>query len=131
MVAAVRGEEAEEVLPAAFGVFEVANGVEVVKADLFEETLLSGRFVEGEEVWAEDKVERFPLLRGGALVRYKCRTRTGRNFCLSCAFMHLSASEHTIKGEATILVDWRKGVEVEVPTSDTRVDVGQSRRWRR
>lgn len=42
------------------------------------------------------------------------------------AFMHLSASEHAIKGEATILVDWRKGVEVEVPTSHTWDDVGQA-----
>lgn len=45
VVAAFGGEEAEEVLPAAFWVFEVADGVEVVKADLFEETLLGRRLV--------------------------------------------------------------------------------------
>ena len=70
VVAALRGEEAKEVLPTAFWVFKVTNGVEVVEADLFEETLLSGRFVEGEEVWAEDKVESFPLLGECALVNY-------------------------------------------------------------
>lgn len=70
VVAALRGEEAKEVLPTAFWVFKVTDGVEVVETDLFEETLLSGRFVEGEEVWAEDKVERFPLLGECALVKY-------------------------------------------------------------
>ena len=35
------------------------------------------------------------------------------------AFMHLSAAKHTIKGEAAVLIDWGKGVEVEVPTTDT------------
>lgn len=35
------------------------------------------------------------------------------------AFMHLSAPKHTIEGEAAILVDGGKGVEVEVSTSDT------------
>ena len=114
-------------LPTALWVFKVTDGVEVVEANLFEETLLSGRFVEGEEVWAEDKVERFPLLRERALVKYWCRVRIGRYFCLPCAFMHVSTSEHTIKGEATILVDWRKGVKVEMPTSDTLGDVGHSR----
>lgn len=101
VIAALGGEEAEKVLTAAFWVFKVADGIEVVEADLFEETLLSRRFVEREEVGAEDKVEGFPL------------------FCLSGAFMHLSASEYTIKGETTILVDRRKGVEIEVPTSNT------------
>ncbi len=70
VVAALRGEEAEEVLSTAFWIFKVTDGVEVVEADLFEETLLSGRFVEGEKVWTEDKVERFPLLGECALVKY-------------------------------------------------------------
>ena len=49
----------------------------------------------------------------------------GRDLGFPGAFMHLPASEHTIKGEATILVDRRKGVEVEVPTSDTWGNLGQ------
>ena len=49
----------------------------------------------------------------------------GRNLGFPGAFMHLSASEDAIKGEATILVDWRKGVEVEVPTSHAWGNVGQ------
>lgn len=54
------------------------------------------------------------------------RSRLSRkNLGFPGAFMHLSASEHTIKGEATILVDWRKGVQVEVPTSDSWHDFGQ------
>ena len=62
MVTALGGEEAEEVLPARFWVFEVTDSVQVVETYLFEETLLGGRFVEGEEVRAENKVEGLPLL---------------------------------------------------------------------
>ena len=64
VVVALGGEEAEQVLPAAFWVFEVADSVEVVEADFFEEPLLGGRFVEGEKVGTENKVEGFPLLGG-------------------------------------------------------------------
>ena len=68
MVTALGGEEAEEMLPARFWVFEVADSIQVVETYLFEETLLSGRFVEGEKVGAENKVEGLPLLGGGTLV---------------------------------------------------------------
>ena len=78
MVVALRGEEAEKVLPAAFGVFEVADSVEVVEADLFEEPLLGRRLVEGEEVGTENKVEGFPLLGGSALESGIYRGRLGR-----------------------------------------------------
>lgn len=57
MIAALRGEEAEEVLPAAFRVFQVAYGVQVVEAYLLEKAFFSGRFVERKKVGAEDKVE--------------------------------------------------------------------------
>lgn len=54
VVAAFRGEEAEEVLAATFRVFEVSDGIKIVETYLFEKTLLGGRFVEGEEVGAQD-----------------------------------------------------------------------------
>lgn len=54
VVAAFGGKQAEEVLAATFRVFEVSNGVEVVETDLFEKTLFRGRFVEREEVGAQD-----------------------------------------------------------------------------
>lgn len=57
MVAALGREEAEEVVSAAFWVFEVADGVEVAEADFFEQAFLGGRFIEGEEVGAKDKKE--------------------------------------------------------------------------
>ncbi len=131
MVIAFGGEEAEEVLPAAFWVFEVADGVEVVEAYLFEETLLGGRFVEGEEVRAKDEVEGFPLLQAGALVKGMPCSGMGEDLGFPGAFMHLSASKHTIEGEATILVDWRERVEVQMPTSDAWGISGQSCRCRR
>ena len=62
VVAALWGEEAEEVLPAAFWVFKVAYGVQVVEADLLEETFFGRRFVERKKVGAEDKVKGLPLL---------------------------------------------------------------------
>ena len=75
VVVALGREETEEMLSATFGVFQVADGVEVIETDLFEETLLGGRFIEGEQVRAKDKVEGFPLLQAGALV--KCKYRSG------------------------------------------------------
>ena len=57
MIAALRGEEAEEVLAAAFRVFKVAYGVQVVEAYLLEKAFFSGRFIERKKVGAEDKVE--------------------------------------------------------------------------
>ena len=68
VVAAFGGEEAEEVLAATFRVFEVSDGVEIIETDLFEKALFGGRFVEREEVGAQDQVEGFPLLREDALV---------------------------------------------------------------
>ena len=65
-------------VPATFGVFQAADGVEIVEADLLEETFLRGRFVEGEEIGAEDKVEGLPLLREGALVDCMSLERDGR-----------------------------------------------------
>lgn len=76
MVVTLGREEAEEVLSATFWVFQVVNGVEVVETDLFEQTLLGGRFVEGKKVGTKDKVERFPLLQAGALV--ECVYWSGR-----------------------------------------------------
>ena len=72
---------------------------------MFEETLLSGRFVKGEEVRAENKVEGLPLLGGGTLVGCICGSRLVRYLCLSGALLHLSTPEHTVKSEATVLID--------------------------
>lgn len=52
------------------------------------------------------------------------RSRIGKDLGFPGAFMHLSASKHTVEGETAILIDRREGVEVEVPTSDTRGDLG-------
>ena len=52
------------------------------------------------------------------------RGKVDRDLGLPGSFMHLSTSKDTIESEATILVDWRKGIEVEVPISDTWVDIG-------
>lgn len=76
VIVALGREEAEEILPATFWVFQVVDGVEIVETDLFEQTLLGGRFVEGKKVRTEDKVEGFPLLQAGALV--KCVYWSGR-----------------------------------------------------
>ena len=62
MVVALGGEEAKEILPAPFRVFEVPDGIQIVKSDLFQKTLFGGWFVEGEEVGAENKEEGLPLL---------------------------------------------------------------------
>ena len=62
VVVTLRREEAEEVLSAALWIFEVADGIKVVEANLLEKTLLGGGLVEGEEVGPEDEVEGFPLL---------------------------------------------------------------------
>lgn len=56
-------------LSAAFWVFQVVDGVEIVEADLFEQTFLGGRFVEGKKVGTKDEVEGFPLLHKNALMR--------------------------------------------------------------
>lgn len=127
MVVTLRREEAEEVLSAAFWIFEVADCIQVVEADLFEKTLLGGGFVEREQVGSEDEVEGFPLLRRGALAECKSWFKVVGNLGFPGAFMHLSTSKHTIKGEAAILIHGRKGVEIEVPTSDAWSAVGQSR----
>ena len=96
---------------------------------MLEEPLLGRRFVEGEEVGTKNKVECFPLLRIGACASALCMSwnRMGENLGFPCAFMHLSASKHTIEGEAAILVDRGESVEVEVPTADTWGVVEQSR----
>ena len=51
----------------------------------------------------------------------------GGDFGFPGAFMHLSTSEHTIESEATILVDRRKSVKVEVPIPDACSVLGQCR----
>ena len=76
VVVALGREEAEEILAATFWVFEVVDGVEIVETDLFEQTLLGGRFVEGKKVGTKDKVKGFPLLQAGALV--ECVYWSGR-----------------------------------------------------
>ena len=55
-------EEAEDVLTAALGVFEVGYCGQVGKVDLFVEAVFGDVFVDGEEVGAEDEVEFLPLL---------------------------------------------------------------------
>lgn len=42
VVAALWGEKAEEMLPAPFRVFEVSDSIQVVKPDLFQQTLFGG-----------------------------------------------------------------------------------------
>ena len=117
VVAAFGRKEAEEVLSAAFWVFEVPHSVEVSEADLLEETFFNGRFVEGEKIWAKDQVKGFPLLRADKLVRCKPWSRMGKDLRFPGAFMHLSTSKYAIEDETTILVDRRKGIEIQVTTA--------------
>ena len=42
MVVTLGGEEAKEMLPAPFRVFEVPDGVQIVESDLFQQTLFGG-----------------------------------------------------------------------------------------
>lgn len=125
MVAALGGEETEEVLSTAFRIFQVTYGVQIVEADLLEEAFFGGRFVEREKVGTEDEVEGFPLLRAGALVGYMTGCGVGTDLGFPGTFMDISASKDTVEGEAAILIDWRKGIEVEVPASNPRGDLGQ------
>ena len=64
-----RGEEAENMLAAAFGVFEVGYCGQVGEINLFVEAFFGNVFVDGEEVRAEDEVEFLPLLYFAFLVR--------------------------------------------------------------
>ena len=54
-------------------------------------------------------------------------SRVGKDLGFPGAFMHLSAPKHTVEGKTAILIDWRKGVEVEVPTSDPWSDLWRGR----
>ena len=78
VVAALGGKETKEMLPATFWVFQAANGVEVIEADLLEQTFFGRGFVEGEEIGAKDEIEGLPLLRVGGLVERTFSERDGR-----------------------------------------------------
>lgn len=73
----------------------------------------------------------FPLLDIQRKWEIVCdREEDGTYLCLSCPFLDFTALDDSIECKASILIDGREGIQIQVAVALARNGLGHSKGWR-